>query len=99
MLPLANVLEAMRAGCEALAHERQRYADLFGLSPSAYLITDARGNVLEANAAAARLLEREARFLRGKPLALLLKRLPLRSTSRPILDAQARTVGHCWLLR
>lgn len=99
MLPLGEIMEGMHARCEELAGERQRYADIFALSPSAYLITDERGCVLEANAAAARLLEREIRFLRGKPLDVLLRRRKVAATARPILGPRGRRVGDCWLLR
>lgn len=62
----------MERRSEALARARQRYTELFSLSPSAYLMTDARGVVREANRAAADLLGRSMAFLAGKPLAALL---------------------------
>ena len=99
MLPIRGILEVMRTRCEELAGERQRYADIFSLSPSAYLITDEHGHVLEANAAAGRLLEREIHFIRGKPLDVLLKCRKVAATGRPILGAHGRRAGHCWLLR
>jgi PAS domain S-box-containing protein len=91
----------MHARCEKLARERQRYAEIFSLSPSAYLMTDRYGTIVEANGAAAQLLARQARFLKGKPLEAL--RLRSRGTvdflARPVLDGQNRVTGHCWLLR
>src|SRR5262249_23054772 len=52
----------------ALDAERLRYRELFELAPDAYLVTDADGNVQEANRAATGLLKIEKRFLVGKPL-------------------------------
>lgn len=54
---------------ELVEIERQRYQDLFGLVPNPYIVTDRRGKILEANAAAAKLLNVPLRFLVGKPLA------------------------------
>jgi PAS domain-containing protein len=41
---------------DQLLAERQRYYDLFQFAPDAYLLTDANGLILEANAAARKLL-------------------------------------------
>ena len=54
---------------ELVEVERQRYQDLFELFPDAYLVTDRRGIILEANSAAATLLNVPQRFLARKPLA------------------------------
>src|SRR5687767_1446257 len=70
--------EELRAQIDELAeaqlateHERRRYQQLFDLAPDGYLVTDPEGLVLEANLTAGNLLESEARFLIGKPLAAL----------------------------
>jgi PAS domain S-box-containing protein len=53
----------------ALEAERERYQVLFEFAPVAYLVTDPVARVLEANRAAAALLDVDQRFLVGKPLA------------------------------
>jgi PAS domain S-box-containing protein len=50
--------------------ERQRYAELFDFAPDAYLETDSRWNVREANRAAVALLRCGREQLVGKPLAV-----------------------------
>ena len=50
--------------------ERVRYEELFQLAPDAYLATDAGGIIVEANHAAAALLNAPGPHLRGKPLAV-----------------------------
>ncbi|MEW6498470.1 MAG: PAS domain-containing protein [Cyanobacteriota bacterium] len=61
-----------------LEGERQRYYDLFELMPDAYLVTDAQGKILEANRAAATLLNIEPSSLQGK---LLINFIPLDNRS------------------
>ena len=53
---------------EQVVVERQRYYDLFHFAPDAYLLTDANGLILEANAAARKLLNIPQNFLIRKPL-------------------------------
>jgi PAS domain S-box-containing protein len=48
--------------------QRVRYQELFEFAPEAYLVTDGRGVIQEANHAAARLLQSRKTFLAGKPL-------------------------------
>ena len=62
--------EELAASGALLEAERLRYRELFELAPDAYLVTDPEGVVQEANAAAARLLNMEARQLLGKPLGV-----------------------------
>ncbi|MDZ8054406.1 MAG: ATP-binding protein [Aulosira sp. ZfuVER01] len=50
--------------------ERQRYRDLFQFAPDAYLVTDKRGIILEANYAAHTLLNVWQDYLVGKPLSV-----------------------------
>lgn len=57
------------AAHEVVAAERQRYQDLFEFAPDGYLVTDMRGQIHEANRAAAALLNMPQQFLIGKPLA------------------------------
>ncbi len=62
-----DALDESRAEAEA---ERRRYRDLFDQAPDAYLVSDLLGTIREANRATADLLQVEARFLPGKPLAV-----------------------------
>ena len=55
---------------ESIHAERLRYQELFHLAPDAYLVTSLAGIVHEANAAAARLLNLDARRLMTKPLGV-----------------------------
>jgi PAS domain S-box-containing protein len=60
--------EELAATHELLQIERQRYQDLFEFVPEAYLVTDVRGVIREANQAAATRLGVKQDFLIGKPL-------------------------------
>jgi PAS domain-containing protein len=62
----------LQAQVEALAIERQRYAELFALAGDAYLMTDMRCTIREVNGAAAQLFQRPAQSLAGKPLVCLI---------------------------
>ena len=55
---------------ELVEAERLRYWELFQLAPDAYLVTDPAGVILEANHAAAALLDVPAQRLTGKPLGV-----------------------------
>jgi PAS domain S-box-containing protein len=61
--------EELLASHVQLEQERQRYRDLFELAPDAYLVTDLRGIIKEANRSAARLFCITPEFLTGKALA------------------------------
>lgn len=77
--------EELRSTRDLLDHERRRYADLFDLAPVGYMITDGDGVVRDVNRPAAELLGRDGRFLRGKPLAVLVgveRRAPFRALLR-----------------
>ncbi|HEY2586445.1 MAG TPA: ATP-binding protein [Tepidisphaeraceae bacterium] len=54
----------------ARMEDRVHYRDLFRFAPDAYLVTDSHAKILEANLAAARLLNIPEPFLAGKPLTL-----------------------------
>lgn len=62
----------MTAGLEHLverwAGEREGHFEFFHLAAEAFLIADARGTVVDANAAAAGLLGWDPGYLKGKPL-------------------------------
>ncbi|HEV8096878.1 MAG TPA: PAS domain-containing protein [Burkholderiales bacterium] len=55
---------------DRLSIERQRYAELFDFAPEAYLETDARWNIREANRAAVELFGCPQEYLVGKPLVV-----------------------------
>ncbi|MDX2242910.1 MAG: PAS domain S-box protein [Leptolyngbyaceae cyanobacterium bins.302] len=59
---------------QELELERQRYQNLFDFAPDAYLVTDERGIIQNANAAAADLFQVRHDFLVGKPLTLFIAR-------------------------
>ena len=61
--------EALAESVQQAEHERHRYRNLFEFAPMGYVVTDAMGVILEANRAAAVLLNLEPRFLVKKPLA------------------------------
>ncbi|MBE9127546.1 MULTISPECIES: PAS domain-containing protein [unclassified Coleofasciculus] len=60
----AQELTSLRSKLEA---EHCRYQNLFEFFPTAYLVTDTRGIIQEANQAAATLLNISHQFLEGKP--------------------------------
>src|SRR4029079_11183982 len=73
---LKSIEEELRAQNEALlsaAHEleaeRQRYLELFNFAPDCYLVTDTRGNIRQANRAAAVLFRPPEEVLNAKTLA------------------------------
>ena len=53
----------------ALLQERQRYHELFAFAPDAYLVTDLKCVILEANAQAERMFELPAEYLRNRSFA------------------------------
>ena len=63
-------LEAAIALEQQLPQQNQYYYGLFHASPIAYVVTDAKGIILEANQAIAQLLNVPQPYLAGKPLFL-----------------------------
>lgn len=61
--------DELAAARDALEHEHRRYQDLFDAAPDGYVVTDALGHVLDANFAAASLLNLTVAQLVRKPLA------------------------------
>ena len=61
--------EELQGQAEALSRENERYAEFFENAPDAYVITDAGGNVREANRAAIELLGTAGDGLVGSPLS------------------------------
>jgi PAS domain S-box-containing protein len=61
--------EELQGQAELLSREHERYAEFFEFAPDAYLITDAGGNLREANRAALELLGASAGEVAGRPLS------------------------------
>lgn len=61
----------LKAHVDSLADERQQFLDFFENATEAYLVTDAAGTIVDANGAAVDILQRRKRYLRGKPMAVL----------------------------
>jgi signal transduction histidine kinase len=84
--------EQMRITQAELAATRDRYASLFSLAPTAYLVLDPLGNILDANQVASLLLRRPLHLLRKRTLASF-----LRPDDRPAFVrhlVQAAASGH-----
>ena len=61
--------EELQGQATLLTLENERYAEFFEFAPDAYIVTDAGGNVREANQAALELLGAPREALAGRPLA------------------------------
>lgn len=70
--------------------ERERYQKLFEFAPDGYLVTDRRGIILEANAAAAALLRITKQSFIGKPLGFYVDR---QDFNKFLADASAARRG------
>ena len=95
-----EVLKAMwldlRAHVDQLAGERQQYLDFFEQSTEAYVVTDALGRIAEINGAAVDILQRRKRYLRGKPLPVLVAlecRGEFRSRMRAVTEGTGADAG------
>ena len=83
--------EELRNQAVDFVRENQRYADFFEYAPDAFVITDAAGQVMQANQAAVELLAVPLADLIGRALNL-----------RPQLECNVRDLGgerRCWLIR
>lgn len=95
-------MEAALEDIGALREEKERYAEFFRYAPDAYVITDAAGNVQEANEAALELLRTEGASLVGRPIgrhvedAGLVPHVQLAARAIPLKTGAA---GLCWLVR
>lgn len=61
--------DELRAAQVALRDERRRYAKLFDVAPDSLFVTDYDGRIVEANAAAVRMLQVPPRLVEGQMLA------------------------------
>ncbi|MEW6496023.1 MAG: response regulator [Cyanobacteriota bacterium] len=85
------IAEELLQQSEPVVAERHFYYDLFQFAPDASLLTDANGLILEANQAAARLLNVPQNVLIGKPLAVFvppLERQAFRSYLNQLLQVE-----------
>ncbi|MEQ9235888.1 helix-turn-helix domain-containing protein [Coleofasciculus sp. E2-BRE-01] len=80
-----------------LAAERQRYQSLFEFLPHAYLETDTKGKIIEANQAAANLMNVSQRFLVGKPLDIFFPKSDRRKFPAKLIQIQQRNIQQEWL--
>ncbi len=90
---LSNSLEEMAATRPAAEPDRQRYQDLFEFAPDAYLVTDDKGTIREANRSAAALLGVSQPQLIGLPVtsfAAAGERRAFRSRLSPLLKGRGR---------
>nr|WP_290226168.1 ATP-binding protein [Trichocoleus desertorum] len=71
--------EALQISRNLLDEERRRYQELFEFAPDSYIVTDANGQIQEANQAAIALLNLPKEFLIGKPLVIFVDELERRS--------------------
>jgi PAS domain S-box-containing protein len=88
--------QELRSAREQLEAERQRYHDLFEFAPDAYLVTDAGGNIREANRATTTLLHRPQAQLAGKPLVTYVAVTDRRALRSRLGHLQALEHPHQW---
>jgi PAS domain S-box-containing protein len=69
---LRQQAEELALSHEAAAAEHQRYRELFNFAPDGYVVTDPQGTIVEANRAAAALLNIAQERLIRKPLAVFI---------------------------
>lgn len=71
---LRRSIETLRRTAELLERERIKYLDLFGSAPDAYIVTDCKGLIEEANAAAGVLLRTDPSFFVRRNLVTFVAR-------------------------
>jgi len=92
----------LKAHVDLLAGERQQYLDFFEQSSEAYVVTDALGTIHDLNGAAVDMFQRRKRYLRGKPMAVLValeQRAEFRNRLRAIAEGSPQTPWQTTLLR
>jgi PAS domain S-box-containing protein len=85
---LTAQIDELQAAQMRIETERARYRHLFDNAPVAYVVTNERGVLVEANHASLALLGMEARFVRGKPLTVFVDPFDM-ATVRDLIDAAA----------
>lgn len=94
LLAQAEESAAMRV---ELAAERQRYQNLLQFLPHAYLETDTKGKIIDANQAAANLLNVSQQFLVGKPLDIYLIKSDRRKFPAKLIQIQQHNIPQKWI--
>jgi len=88
---LKSMWLSLKAHVDQLAGERQQYLDFFERSQEAYVVTDAAGTIVDANAAAVDVLQRRRRYLAGKPIAAMValdRRTEFRARMRRVIERE-----------
>lgn len=80
--------EDLASACRLLERERAKYHSLFDEAPDAYLTTNAKGVIKEANAAAGALLGMAPWFLSGKLLIAFVARQDVHGFRRRLQDTE-----------
>ncbi len=86
---LAIQNEELVATRQHVENQRYRYQDLFENAPDAYLVTDLKGVIREANHVAANMLNVPRRFLPGKPFLLYLSEADRVNFQDRLLDPES----------
>ncbi len=79
--------------------QRQRYQDLFNFAPDGYLVTNQEGEILEANFAAAKLLNFASEGLIGKPLVVFVATEERRDFYYKLSKLQRGEAIHNWQIQ
>lgn len=82
-----------------LAAERQRYQHLLQFLPHAYLETDTKGKIIDANQATANLLNVSQQFLVGKPLDIFFPKSDRRKFPAKLIQIQQRNLQQEWIVQ
>ncbi|HEX8795371.1 MAG TPA: PAS domain-containing protein [Polyangiaceae bacterium] len=85
--------EELGNACRMLERERAKYVSMFSNAPDAYVTTNARGIITEANAAAGLLLGMEAWFLAGKLLIAFVARQDVHGFRQHLKDVASLRNG------
>ena len=79
--------------------QRQRYQDLFSFAPDGYLVTNQEGEILEANEAAAKLLNFTQEGLVGKPVVVFVATGERRDFYYKLSKLQRGEAIHNWQIQ
>ena len=85
---LCQLNEELLASRQLVEAERQRYQELFEFAPDGYLITDQHGKILNANRAAADLLNLSQAHLINKVITVFVTEVDRRAFRRELLELQ-----------
>jgi len=85
---LCQLNEELLISRQLLEAERQRYQELFEFAPDGYLVTDRHGKILDANRAAADLLNLSKAHLLNKVITVFITEVDRRAFRRELLELQ-----------